>query len=141
MLQPISELLRAVDRELPRELVSARARKALRRRAAQVPSAWFAGCVECRLLGDSDQNDLLVYATRGAGGQKHLASVLTKGQGREFGGARTLLAEWAHGRSPLARELSNLWLEYDLPVDGSAPEPFAFISLYPDYLARGCPQH
>ncbi|HEY0467009.1 MAG TPA: hypothetical protein VGC79_22560, partial [Polyangiaceae bacterium] len=141
MLQPISVLLKAVDGQLPGDLVSTRARKALRRRAARVPSAWFAGCVECRLDGDSDQNDLLVYATRGAGGQKHLTGVLKGGAGREFGQARALLAQWAGGRSPLARELATVWLEYDLPVDGSEPDPFAFICLYPDYLADGYPRH
>jgi hypothetical protein len=141
MLTPISALLEAVDGELPRELVSQRARKALRRRAARVPSAWFAGCVECRLDGRSDQNDLLVYATRDAGGQRHLASVLARAHGAQFGRTLPLLRSWAGRRSLLGRELANLWLEYDLPPDGSQPDPFAFICLYPDYLRRGYPEH
>jgi hypothetical protein len=141
VILPLVTLLRTVERYLPRALVSRRALRALRSRAAQIPSAWFSGCVECRLTEAEDQSDLLVYATRGAGGQQALGRLLAAGGGGEFGAARPFLAAWTNRRSPLSRELSMMWLEYDLPPVGPAPDPFAFVCLYPDYLDPIYPRH
>lgn len=141
MLQDISRLLEAVDERLPSELVSKRARNALKLRAQRIPSKWVAGCVECRLDADSEQNDLLVYAMRGAGGQEQLAASLASDGGSHFGGALPILAQWSRPQSKLGRELPAIWLEYDLPVDGTEPDPFVFVCLYPDYISNGYPRH
>jgi hypothetical protein len=141
MIQRVSKLLQAVEHHLPTELVSARARSALHRRAAEVPSAWFSACIECRLTADADQNDLQVYATRGAGGQVALRRALARGDGAQFGQVRSFLETWTRPRSALSRALPAIWLEYDLPVAGRAPDPFAFVCLYPDYLDPIYPRH
>jgi hypothetical protein len=142
MILPLSSLLSTIDEALPEVLVGPRARRALQRRARSVPSAWFSGCVECRLTDGADQVDLLVCATRGAGGQHALREVLEgPGGAQAFGTARPFLREWVRPRSRLSKELAAIWLEYDLPVARPAPEPFAFVCLYPDYLEGGYPRH
>jgi hypothetical protein len=138
VIHSASELLSLVGRHLPPALVTPTARARLRRCATRVPAEWFAGCVECRL--DSDERvDFLVCATRGDGGQRAIARALREGHGPAFGDTVRLLGPWGKRGTFLHREVSAVWLEYDLAVENTPP--FAFVSLYPDYLDGLDPRH
>ncbi len=84
--------------------------------------------------------DVMVYAAQGNDGQHALRDVLPS-EGKAFGAARPYLTEWTRDGSLLAREASAIWVEYDVPSKGAAPDPFVFVCLYPDYLRKGYPHH
>lgn len=141
MIAPLPALLEQIEPELPPELVGAPQRRALRARARGVPGAWHSGAIECRLTWAPAPCDFMVYATRGDGGQRALDAVLRSRRAKAFGRAQPYLREWTRRGSKLSREAAAVWVEYDVPRRGPAPDPFVFVCLYSDYLRDGYPAH
>lgn len=136
MIAPLPALLEAVASRVPAELASPHAWKRVRERAKDIPSAWDCAVFECR-LDRSPQLDLIVGALPGKGGQHSLAAV---DDHEVFGRAADIVRAWTSDAHPLARAMPVLWLEYDLPEGQPAPDPFAFVALWSDWLGPVYPR-
>lgn len=88
------------------------------------------GAFECR-LDDDPRVDFLACAPKDDGGD-HLTARYIDARARLATGAFEVLAEWARP-GPLNTAASTVWLEYDVPREGSGAlaQPFAFVRLEP----------
>lgn len=135
MLQPIHELLWAVDARLPGALVSPEAKARIGQVAARLPAAFCQICLECRLEPGVDRVDLLICSAQGEYGQDALRASFASGADvGPLGSSRAFVEEWVEPGTLLQREVPVMWLEYDLLPGGGEPDPFAFMCLDRSYM-------
>ena len=132
----MADLMETVSHHVSRELVPAAACNRINSLTSPFPP--LSGAIlECRLDDDSASPELSIRATVLDGGREFLACPFgplrnLAGSDPIWQGIRRFCAEWKNPRSPISRNVENLWLEFDLGPTAELPRPCVFFDAAQD---------
>ena len=140
MIWPVLETLAVIEPHLPHSLISRRAFSYIKSLTQQLPDATSSYYLECPLIRNSSQVDLLACVKAANQGRERLLQWLRGKSLTEFSSMKRVLdfcSDWTKKKSPLHQQVPHIWLEFDQSTSlNNVPCPNILFCLDPLYFMR-----